>query len=53
MSLVGLIFRLQVHQAEADATYLLAGTILVTYVLNNVLAHTQHSCDSADLAQDH
>ena len=32
MSVVGLVFRFQVHQSEADATYLLSGTILVTYV---------------------
>lgn len=32
MSLVGVVFRWQVHQKESDATYLLASTILVTYV---------------------
>ena len=31
MSVVGLVFRIQVHRTEADATYLLAGTILLTY----------------------
>ena len=35
MSVIGLIFRFQVHQSEADATYLLSGTILVTYVTNS------------------
>ena len=34
MSVIGLVFRFQVHQSEADATYLLSGTILVTYVLS-------------------
>ena len=32
MSLVGVKFRWQVSQKESDATYLLASTILVTYV---------------------
>lgn len=33
MSILGLTYRLRVNQAEADATYLLAGTFLVTWVL--------------------
>lgn len=32
MGLAGLIFRLQVHGPEADSTYVLAGTLIVTYV---------------------
>ena len=32
MSVVGLVFRIQVHRTESDATHLLAGTILLTYV---------------------
>lgn len=34
MSILGLIYRLQVNQAEADANYLLSGTFLVTCVLH-------------------
>ena len=41
MSVVGLAFRFQVHQAEADATYLLAGTLLVTYVIRRVVGPVQ------------
>lgn len=37
MSVLGLAFRLQVHQSEADATYLLAGTLLVTYVFHSAI----------------
>ena len=32
MSLVGVVFRWKVHETEADATYLIGTTILVTYV---------------------
>ena len=36
MSVIGLVFRFQVHQSEADATYLLSGTLLVTYVSTTI-----------------
>ena len=43
MSVIGLVFRFQVQQSEVDATYLLAGTILVTYVPYAVIELVQHS----------
>ena len=41
MSIIGLVFRFQVHQSEADATYLLAGTLLVTYVFSAIVRPVQ------------
>ena len=41
MSVIGLVFRFQVHQSEADATYLLSGTLLVTYVISTIVTPTQ------------
>ena len=32
MSVISLVFRIQVHKMEADATWLLSGTFIVTYV---------------------
>lgn len=32
MSIMALVFRFQVHRSEADATYLLGNTFIVTYV---------------------
>ena len=41
MSVISLVFRFQVHQSEADATYLLSGTFLVTYVFSTVIKPVQ------------
>lgn len=41
MGLVGLIFRLQVHQTEVDATYLLVGTCPVTSVPHTGIEQSQ------------
>lgn len=56
MGLAGLVFRLQFHGPEADSTYLLAGTLIVTYVLpsdnetSNKPPHTSLLCCSGNTA---
>lgn len=46
MSIVSLVFRCQVQPSEADATYLLSGALIVTYVLNTEVLAPQQSSGS-------
>ena len=49
MSVISLIFRIQVHKLEADATWLLSGTFIVTYVCLSTPDQFFLSCSSQPL----